>query len=68
VFKQHQVAIPVNCIFGTDRDMYAVQEQNKYSENLASGRAAFVERAFTTKSSLTNTLMKDIVTKLQRLV
>jgi len=46
VFKQHQVAIPVNCIFGTDRDMYAVQEQNKYSENPGKWTCGFCGKSF----------------------
>jgi len=46
VFKEHQILIPVGCVFGTDRDMYAIQEENKYSENPGKWTCGFCGKSF----------------------
>jgi len=46
VFEQLQVSIPVGCAFATDRDMYAIQEMNKYSENAGKWTCGFCGKSF----------------------
>jgi len=46
VFKEYQVLIPAGCLFGTGRDVYAIQEQNKHSENAAKWTCGFCGKSF----------------------
>jgi len=46
VFEQLQVSVPVGCVFGSDRDMYAVQEMNKYSEHAGKWTCGFCGKSF----------------------
>ena len=46
VFEQLQVSIPVGCAFGAARDMFALQEQNKYSENVGKWTCGFCGKSF----------------------
>lgn len=45
-FRHHQISVPVDCAFGADRDMYAVQEQNKFSENPGKWTCGFCGKNF----------------------
>ena len=46
VFKHQQVAIPVSCVFGAGRDIYAMQEENKFSENPGKWTCGFCGKSF----------------------
>jgi len=46
VFEQLQVPVPLGCVFGVDRDMYALHEQNKYSENAGKWTCGFCGKSF----------------------
>jgi len=45
-FMQHQLSLPVVCAFAAERDMYAAQEQNKYSENSGKWTCGFCGKSF----------------------
>jgi len=45
-FKKLDILVPVSCIFGADRDMFALQEQSKYSENPGKWTCGFCGKSF----------------------
>ena len=46
VFTQLQVLLPASCIFATERDVYAIQEQNKHAENPGKWTCGFCGKSF----------------------
>jgi len=45
-FKQLDIPVSAGCMFAADRDMYLLQEQNKYSENPGKWTCGFCGKSF----------------------